>query len=101
MFKLPTMFVLYINSSVNFIIFYFFVPDFRNLFHKRLDSLLGRKTEVADAPPSDFTRTFPFPERQGQLGTSQLNPTRVTGLETDHLDTEQINTTRVTGIEEV
>jgi hypothetical protein len=38
-FRVAMIFVLYINSSVNFLIFYFFVADFRDLFHKRLASV--------------------------------------------------------------
>jgi hypothetical protein len=72
--------VLYINSSVNFLIFFFLVADFRNLLHKRISSLrafCSGKGASVDVSPSDFTRTQygSIPGGQRQLDTSQLHPT--------------------------
>jgi hypothetical protein len=101
LFKVAMMFVLYLKSSVNFLILYFFVADFRNLFRQRVDSLRaffsgsssnnnggggggtgsGGEETTATAPSTEFTCTFPFPEQPRQLDTSQLEPTHATGTE--------------------
>jgi hypothetical protein len=84
LFKAGMMFVMYVNSSVNFLVFYFAVAEFRRLLRKRLQATLGSSfcgsddaegysTVDVDTPTSNLSRTYPFPERrQQQMDTSQL-----------------------------
>jgi hypothetical protein len=103
LFKARLLGVRYVNSSINFTIFFFTVAEFRSLFRKKISSLCpllissGSGTEIhttSDIPPSDSNRIHPFPEQQGQMDTSKLNSTPCTkGTATSHLETTHINPT--------
>jgi hypothetical protein len=103
LFKAGLLGVQYVNSSINFTIFFFTVAEFRNLFRKKISSLCplllssGSSMEIhttSDIPPSDSNRIHPFPEQQGQMDSSKLNPTPcTTETASSHLDTSHINQT--------